>query len=296
MKLLLGEIVPPPGVPAAFVFLICFGLSAIAWGHAPQFAAAVDLVEVYASVTDASGAAVTGLSRESFTVEEDGVVQQVSAFTSGDLPLSLAIGIDRSFSVPAGRLHDIIEAVRELLAVLRTADRTLLLAIGSQAEILAPLGASRRESDAALTRLGRWGSTPLHDAVITAIDAIEPADGRRALILLSDGSDRYSAASAAEVLAYARRRDVIVYPIAVSVQRPPLFAELAAVTGGRSFQAIDARALRVALTAIASELREQYLLGYAPDAASRESGRWRKISVRVTAPGTRVRAREGYYD
>ncbi len=296
MTLLLGRIVPPARAPAAFVFLICFGLSAIAGSRTGQFSAGVSLVEVYATVTSASGALVTGLPREAFTVEEDGVAQTVTAFSAGDVPLSLAIGIDRSFSVPAERLRNVVAAVRELLDALRPDDRTLLLAIGSRPEVLAPLGASRADSRAALAQLDGWGSTPLHDAVTTAIDAIAPAGGRRALILLSDGNDRYSQASAGDVLAFARRRDVIVYPVAVSATRPALFAELASATGGRSFQATEARALRAALTGIAAELRAQYLLGYVPDMATRETGRWRKITVRVSTPGTRVRAREGYHE
>ena len=75
--------------------------------------------------------------------------------------------------------------------------------------------------------------------MLAALSAIQAGHGRRALVLLSDGADRYSLASAADVIQQARSSDVLVYPVALARERPPLFAELAAVTGGRSFQAAD---------------------------------------------------------
>ena len=150
-----------------------------------------------------------------------------------------------------------------------------------------------RAALAALDRLDAWGTTPLYDATRAALDAIQPAKGRRALVLLSDGTDRYSETNAADLVEDARKRDVMVYPIAIGSSRPPVFAELAASTGGRSFFAKDPRDLPAILTTIARELRSQYLLGYVPSRTG-ERG-WRAIDVRVDRPGVRVRARDGYY-
>ncbi len=272
---------------------MCFGLSAIARGVTGQFSSGVSLVEVYASVTDAAGEPVSDLARTDFIVEEDGEPQAISAFAAEDVPLALAIGLDRSFSVPRDRLNGAISAVRSFLDELRPGDRTMLLAIGSQPEVLAPLAANRAAARLALANLQPWGTTPLYDAVSTAIDAIQSAGGRRALILLSDGDDRYSETSASDAIAHARARDVLVYPVAFGGTRPPIFAELATVTGGRSLYAIDNRALSSALSAIARDLRAQYLLGYVP-AADGTHG-WRSIRVKTTRRGVSVRARDGYY-
>jgi Ca-activated chloride channel family protein len=147
----------------------------------------------------------------------------------------------------------------------------------------------------ALDALQPWGTTGLYDAIIQSIDAIQSAKGRRALVLLSDGADRYSTASAQDALSRARRPDVMVYPIALGRTRPPLFAELAILTGGRSFQPRDASQLTTTMKTIASELRHQYLLGYTPSrqiVAGEEQ--WRTITVRVDRPGDTVRARDGY--
>jgi Ca-activated chloride channel family protein len=86
-----------------------------------------------------------------------------------------------------------------------------------------------------------------------------------------------------------------VYPVAIGQSRAPLFAELATVTGGRSFHARDGAALEDTLRAIARELRQQYLLGYTPTRSPVPgSNEWRSISVTVKRPDVHVRARDGY--
>src|SRR5262249_20137051 len=147
----------------------------------------------------------------------------------------------------------------------------------------------------ALDDLQPWGTTGLHDAIIKSIDAIQSAAGRRALVLLSDGEDRYSTASAADALDRARRSDVMVYPVALGRTRPPLFAELATLTGGRSFQPRDPAQLLTVMRTIANELRHQYLLGYTPSRPIvAGEDQWRTITVRVSRPDVSVRARDGY--
>lgn len=259
-----------------------------------QFSAAVSLVEVYATVSDARNEPVTGLSAGDFAVDEDGVPQTVTAFASGDIPLSLAIAIDRSFSVSGDRLRASARAVEGLLGELRPADQTMLLGIGSEVETLAPLSTDRAAAFAALTRLDSWGTTPLYDAAVGAINAVQPASGRRALVLISDGNDRYSDATAGAVLTAARQDDVLIYPVALGRRTPPVFAEMAALSGGRSFQVEDLKTLPSVLSTIARELRSQYLLGYVPSVAASARPGWRSIQVHVKRGDVRVRARDGY--
>ena len=265
------------------------------WTEFGQFAAGIDLVEVYATVTDAEGHVVSGLTRSDFSVTEDGEPREIVAFAAAEFPLAVAIGVDRSFSMTRGRLREGVVAVREFVASLRPADLAMVLTIGSETEILAPLSSDHASIASALDGVEPWGTTPLYDAIAAALDAIEPVTGRRALILLSDGVDRYSRAGASEVVDKARRKDVLVYPIALGKQRPPVFAELASVTGGRSFQAADQRTLRNALAAIAQELRSQYLLGYNPIGRADAHARWHTIQVSSARPNVRVRARDGYF-
>lgn len=263
-------------------------------GLRAQFTSGVNLVEVYATVTDAKGQPVTGLTRDDFEVLEDGARQEVSAFTAGEFPLSAAIAADRSFSMGRERLAAAQSGARLFLGALRPQDQAMVIAIGSEIEIAAPFSADRAAQYRAVAALDRWGTTSLHDAIVAAIEAIQPAGGRRALVLLSDGDDRYSQASAADALARARAADVLIYPIALGERRPALFAELAALTGGRSAHLRDTRELPRTLREIADELRQQYLLGYTPKRPLEEKGEWRAITVRVRRPGLTVRARDGY--
>jgi Ca-activated chloride channel homolog len=262
---------------------------------AAQFVSGVSLVEVYAAVTNAKGEPVTGLTAADFIVEEDGRRETIGTFAAGEFPLAVALGIDHSFSVPRDRLKATLEASRAFVAALRPSDEVMVLGIGSEIETLAPLSADHRAASDALRQLEPWGTTPLYDATVAALDAIQAAKGRRALILLSDGTDRYSATAESQLIDEARRRDVLVYPVATGARRPPVFAELAAVTGGRSFQARDPRTLETTLTSIARELRYQYLLGYTPQRAAGEEREWRSIRVTVNRPDVRVRARDGYF-
>lgn len=259
-----------------------------------QFASGVSLVEVYATVTDARGELVKGLTADDFSVEEDGQPQRVTAFSAGEFPLAVAIGLDRSFSMSRDRLGSATAAARAFVAALRPDDQVMVLAVGSQTETLAGWSVDRAAALAALDRVEPWGTTPLYDATLIALDAVQQAAGRRALILLSDGDDRYSRATAAEVVQEARQKDVLVYPVALGRTRPPVFAELAVVTGGRSFFVSDAGRLQTTLLAIGRELRFQYLIGYVPVRPAPDHPEWRSIRVTVNRPNVRVRARDGY--
>lgn len=259
----------------------------------PQFASGIDLVEVYATVTDARGEPATGLSVSDFHLLEDGDPQTIAAFAAGEFPLSVAIGIDRSFSMRTS-LAGSKSAARAFVTALRPEDRVMVVAIGSETDVASPLSADHQSAAAAIDRLDAWGTTPLYDAALAAINAIQQAKGRRALVVVSDGVDRYSQTTATALIGEARRRDVLVYPIAIGGTRPPVFVELAAVTGGRPFFVKDARELTAAFTTIARELRFQYLLGYSSSHKAAAEPEWHSIHVTVDRPNVRVRARDGY--
>jgi Ca-activated chloride channel homolog len=260
----------------------------------PQFASQVNLVEVYVTVTGADGRPVTGLSRDDFEVLEDEVPQAIEAFTAGEFPLAAAVAVDRSWSMGGGELAAARSAARLFLGELRPRDQAMVIAVGTDVETLSALSADRAAHFRAIEAIDRWGTTSLHDAIVAAVDAIQPAIGRRALVLLSDGDDRYSRTTAAEALARVRRADVMIYPIALGPRRPPLFSELATLTGGRSAHVRDARRLPETLREIAQELRQQYLIGYTPRRPLERAGEWRSIQVRVPRGGVQVRARDGY--
>ncbi len=261
----------------------------------PQFSSAVQLVEVYASVTDANGS-VTGLTRNDFELFEDGRRREIEAFAAGEFPLTLALGIDRSFSMAGERIRLAKQASRAFLSALGPQDRSMVMAIGNEADVIAPLSTNRAAQLRAIDDVDVWSTTALYDAVIASLDRLEPEPGRQALVIFSDGADRYSRASSSDVVGRARRSSALIYPVVLGRTRPPVTAELAAVSGGRSFQLKDAKDLEPTLQTIARELRSQYLLGYAPFDGPTDARKWRSIRValKTPRPGVRIRARDGY--
>lgn len=263
----------------------------------PAFTSGVQLVEVYATVTDAKGELVTGLRQSDFEVLEGGAPQEVTAFAAGEFPLTVALGVDRSFSMAGEPLRLAKLASQAFLRELKPDDRSMVVAIGNQADVIAPLSADRASQARAISGLDAWSTTALHDALIATLDRLEPETGRQAIVIFSDGADRYSEHTTAEVMERARRSNALIYPIALGKTRPALLSELAVLTGGRSFQLRDARELEKTLATIARELRYQYLLGYTPSKPIEKGDReWRsiKVMVKATRPGLRVRARDGY--
>lgn len=281
----------------ALLLMFCAWAGVAAQEPIAQFSSRVQLVEVYATVTDAAGQPVMGLTRADFQVYEDGQPEEITTFAAGDFPLTVALGVDRSFSMAGEPLRFAKEASQGFIRELRSGDRSMVIAINDQADIIAPLSADRRAQAAAIASLDAWGTTALHDAIVMTLDRLAPERGRQAIVVFSDGVDRYSQTSEAELLDRARRSNALIYPIAFGKKRAPLLPELAVTTGGRSFQLRDARELQPTLTTIARELRYQYLLGYAPSQPIEpHSHEWRAIRVALKNPdrGMRVRTRDGY--
>ena len=216
-------------------------------------------------------------------------------FTAGDFPLSVAVALDRSFSMTPARLAASVAAARSFVRGLRPDDRVMVMAVGSEVEVLAPLRPTTPRRWRALAQHRTVG----HDAAVrcdaAAIDAIQSASGRRALILLSDGKRPATARSTAPALVeHARRKDVLVYPVALGEVRGRYVRRTRDGDRRTSF-ARPTRELAATLAAIANELRSQYLLGYSPvtraGTRAASGGRFRCWS---SGPTSRVRARDGY--
>jgi Ca-activated chloride channel homolog len=277
--------------------IVVLGLEWANTGLFAQFSAGVQLIEVYATVTDANGELVMGLRQSDFQVVENDRPQEISAFAAGEFPLTVALGVDRSFSMAGEPLRLAKLASQTFLKQLKPGDRSMIVAIGNNAEVIAPLSTDRAAQSQAIAALDAWSTTSLNDAVIVALDRLEPEKGRQALIVFSDGADRYSEATSGQVLARARRSQALVYPITMGKTRVPASVELATLTGGRSFLLRDAKELERTLSTIARELRYQYLIGYVPSAPPKPGmHEWRAIRVMLKNPtnGLRVRARDGY--
>ena len=119
------------------------GASAGQEGSLAQFSSQVQLVEVYATVTDNKGELVTGLRRNDFQVSENNQLQNVEQFAFGEFPLTVALGVDRSWSMAGKPLELAKQASKSFLNQLKTGDRSMVVAISSTADVIAPLSADR---------------------------------------------------------------------------------------------------------------------------------------------------------
>jgi VWFA-related protein len=256
-----------------------------------QFTARTDLVEVYASVADAAGRPVDSLTKERFRVRDNGVERPIAAFAAGSLPLTVAVVVDRSFSMRGPRLASARAGALRLLETLRPDDRVDVLAMGSEIETVAAADASREAAREAVRDLTPWGTSPIVDAIRAASAAVHGRPGRRAIVLFTDGEDRDDETSRRDALEAVRRSDALVYAVAVGKRDPTLLEEFASASGGRVIRASDDRASVQASAAIAADLQHQYLLGVPP--ADGPPG-WHVLSVTVDVPQAVLRARQGY--
>jgi Ca-activated chloride channel family protein len=258
----------------------------------------VNLVELFATVLDGDGHPVRGLAEADFQVFEAGKPQTLARFEHVDnLPLSLGIAIDTSFSM-ASYLDEAERAANSFLrGVMKPGDRCFALAITSRPELLIPPVDDVEAVSLALEGLRSFGRTAFHDAVITSLYHFRAQRGQRALILLTDGEDTGSATSWNDVLEYARRSGVAIYAIGLDVaalKRSPRakLDELAEVSGGRAFFVEHAHELAGIYSQIEAELRSRYLLAYNSSQPADENG-FRRIEVKARR-GLKVRTGRGY--
>jgi len=254
----------------------------------------VAAVQVPVTVTDAQGRFVRGLTKEAFTLVENGQAQQIVTLTDESLPLELIATVDISGSMePAMPL--VQSAVKRLLTRLRAGDTTTLLGFNESVFVLA-----ERESDAALREaaveaLVPWGGTAFFDATVRSLELVGQKAGRRGIIIFSDGDDRHSVGRRDESLRRIEEGQVVIYTVGfgdgASAQFRDTLKAFAEASGGRAYFPRKAEDLDAAFDAILDELSHQYILSYVSTAPP--DGSWRTLQIHA-CEGCQVRAREGY--
>jgi Ca-activated chloride channel family protein len=258
----------------------------------------VDLVELFATVLDSSGHPVRGLPASDFEVLEAGRPQKIVRFEQVDLPLSLGIAIDTSFSMASSLAEAERAAAGFVHNLLTPKDRCFTLGFSSRPVLLIPPVDDAEAVSLSLEGLRAFGRTALYDAVITALYYFRAERGQRALVLLTDGDDTFSSTSWEDALSYARRSGVAIYTIGLGLSELKLgarskLAELAEATGGRAFFIDRAEELAGVYGRISEELRSRYFLAYSSDRPADPNG-FRPVEVRVKR-GLKARVSRGIY-
>jgi VWFA-related protein len=263
----------------------------------------VDIVMVTATVVDADGKLAPGLPREAFEIFEDGEKQAISQFTNTRVPVGLGLLLDTSDSMFGQRIADARLVVeRFLFELLDKSDESFVLAFNHYPHLISRWTSTPDEVRDALAALKPSGGTAIYDAVIGSLPMIARRSRERAaLLVISDGADTASDATVSEVRKSLLRSDAFVYAVAIdSPKRQAIntrvnenaLAEITNQSGGRTEVVRDMDGLRSATARIAEELNSQYVMAYASPRAT--DGRYHSIRVRVTEPGYKVRARNGY--
>jgi len=258
----------------------------------------VDLVELYTSVTDASGQNVRGLTADDFQVLEAGKPQKIAKFEHVEnLPLTLGFLVDTSISM-ATSLGEAQRAAANILHNLMTPkDRAFAIGFSFQPYLVMPPTDDVEGVIQALDGLRAHGRTSVHDAIVTGLYYFRSTKGQRAMILLTDGGDNASSTPWETALEYARRSGVAVYCVGLDIslrerEARTKLTDLAAATGGRVFFVSHASELTGVYTQIEQELRSRYLLAYNSDRKADDLG-FRPVEVKVKRG--KARTARGYY-
>ncbi|MGE0811706.1 MAG: VWA domain-containing protein [Vicinamibacterales bacterium] len=276
-------------------------VSLLAVSAQPTFRSSVRTVPVYATATDASGRLVADLTQDDFEILDNGRPVTVTSFSNDPQPFTAVVMLDTSASMTE-HLKLLNQAAEQFLIRLLPVDKAQVGAFNDKLQLSGTFTNDRDELIAALDDLQFGNATRLWDAMGFSLDALKDAEGRKVILLFTDGDDTASRVRFGDVIARARDEEVMVYGVGLSVDffngarrirsRPDRnLRRIAEETGGGYFELQKTDLMASTFTRVAQELRSQYLLAFAPETLD---GRPHKLDVRVTRPGVTVRARRSY--
>jgi Ca-activated chloride channel family protein len=300
--------VGPRPLRAAFA-AVCLASGVV--GHAqpvPVFKGGVDLVNMGVTVTSKSGALVTDLTADDFEIYEDGHKQTLLHFAPGDAshddagpPMHLGLMLDVSESMGEDMRFTKTAAIKFLNTLTDAVDITVVdfdtevrVARYSQAEFARLIERIRQQK--------ATGWTALYDAIGVYLDGAGGQDGRKIMLLYTDGGDTRSVLSRGELLDLLKASDVTVYAIGElehqsssgAAEARSILSQIAETTGGRAFFPLVAKELDKIYEQVVAEVRAQYTLGYL-SSNEKTDGTWRRVEVKMRRKDLRVRARKGYF-
>lgn len=264
-----------------------------------------NLVPVSASVVDAKGAPLLNLGVADFELLVDGIRKPVSDVSRAESPVQIAMLFDNSASLTRARELEKEAAMRFFSRVMRPIDQAAIFSVTHNVQLEQHLTNNVARLIRTIKRFGPpEGATSLLDAVAEAATYLKPQQGRKVIIIVSDGVDTTSRLDFAEALRRAQAADCQIYAVqtgqSMNANLRDLTAErrlqeLTAQTGGAVYTPASGDDLDPAFTQVAADLAQQYILSYYPTEEAPD-GKFRRIAVRVlNKQNVRVRARSGYY-
>jgi len=274
----------------------------------PTFRSDTRLVVCHATVVDKSGHLVTDLTKDSFTVLENGVPQPIKSFKREDIPVSLGLVVDNSGSMRDKRAK--VEAAALALAKASNRDdESFVVNFNDEAFLDLPHGkdftSDIKELEEALTRIDSRGGTAMRDAIRMSIDHLKEKGkkDKKVLVVVTDGNDNSSVISLENLVKASQQSEVLIYSIGLlsdeerreAKRAEHALKDLATATGGDAFFPKDVSEVDRIAKEVARDVRNQYTIQYTPTNVTLD-GTYRQIKMTVNAPGKpTVRTRSGYY-
>ncbi|MGB8721955.1 MAG: VWA domain-containing protein [Terriglobales bacterium] len=268
----------------------------------------VKLVNVFVTVTDARGAPVANLQKENFVLKEDGKEQRIAIFgRESALPLSIVLAVDTSLSTRKDLPLELISARKFVHAIVRPQDGLSLYKFAEEVSELVPFTSDLKKIDAGIDRVRNGSATALYDAIFLGSRALSRRQGRKVLVVITDGGDTMSQVDYKEALRAAQEAEAIIYsiiivPIEADAGRDTggehALIQISTDTGGKYYYATSLPQLDDAFRQISDELRTQYLLAYYPSQHYSNSD-FRQLRVDLANPPAggpyQPHYRAGYY-
>ncbi|HUR22079.1 MAG TPA: VWA domain-containing protein [Vicinamibacterales bacterium] len=277
------------------------GLSvAVAGQQTPTFKSGTRTVPIYATVTDATGRLVPDLGRDDFEVWDNGKPVPLTVFDNAVQPISVVVMLDTSGSMTMN-LDFLKEAATQFAIRLLPADKARIGHFSDRIRIKPAEFTSDRDELVRILRddIDYGNPTRLWDATDAGMTALKDVEGRRVVLVFTDGADTYSERSQGDVLARARDGEFLIYAIGLrsqlrgqGVTKPdPGLRKVAEETGGGYFELGRTDELNSTFTRVASELHSQYVLGFSPATID---GKVHTLDVKIKRPGLVARSRKSY--
>jgi Ca-activated chloride channel family protein len=278
----------------------------------------VELQQLYVSVTR-DGERVLDIEREQFTLNDEGVPQELVTFARGDIPFTAVLLIDASTSMFGEKIASAVVGASSFIHGMKELDQAQVMVFSDELLSATPITDAKEVLTAGLSRTEARGGTALQDHLFVALELIAQRQGRRVMILLSDGVDTHSVVAMPHVFEVARKSNALVYWIRISDgnggkehdgavnmtsawknsaqyhEQIGLLTRVVDESGGRILEVGAPDEIRSVFIDILRELREQYVLGFYPGERLND-GSWHKVKVGVTREDAVVRAPRGYVD
>jgi len=267
----------------------------------PTFKSGTQLVSLFVTVADEARRLVPGLTQDDFEVLDNDKPQSIVFFQNEVQPITVVVMLDTSGSMTL-TLDLLRQAAEQFLIRLLPADKGRVGAFNDKIQFSSKFTSNRDQLVTEVKNLDYGNGTRLWDAVGASLDELKVIEGRRVILVFTDGDDTSSKIGQGTVIDRARAEEVMIYAIGLEsnyfngqhmVRTKPDsgLRKIADETGGGYFELKKSSELASTFTKVAQELHSQYVLGFAP---TQLDNRVHKLAVKVKQPGMVARARRSY--